>query len=108
MDNNKHKKLVSSAVSGIKTIMEVSNLAGIPLNKTLNAESLKLWADVIAAFSECMSGEEMGVMFALIINLANKGSTISDIEKICLIDLGEQFAMRVDLKIKPEDATTIH
>lgn len=108
MDNIQHKKLVRSAISGIETIMYVSNLAEIPLTKTLNAESLKLWADVIAALHEEMSGEEMGIMFALILDVAHRGNAISEVKNIRMIDIGNQFAMQVELKTKPEDATTIH
>ena len=108
MDNHQKKQLIRSAISGIETIIDVSNLAGIPLTKTLNAESLKLWADVIAALHEEMSGEEMGIMFALILDVANRGNTISEVKNIRMIDIGDQFAMQVELKTRPEHATTIH
>jgi len=86
MSIKQKKHPVISAISGIQTIKDIADAAGITLEKNLSPISLSLWVNLTEGLSESMDGEAMGIMFAVIIDIAHKGYSVTDIQSIQLKD----------------------
>lgn len=105
----KHKKHpVRSAISGIQTIKDVADAAGIVLDKNLSPISLSLWANLTEGLYEHMTGEAMGIMFALIIDIAHKGYSVTDIQSIQCNQSGNNFSLKLYFKDESECSATFH
>lgn len=105
----KHKKHpVLSAISGIQTIKDIADAAGIVLDKKLSPISLSLWVNLTEGLYESMTGEAMGIMFALIIDIANKGYSVTDIQSIQCNQSGNDFSLKLHFKDETDCSATFH
>jgi hypothetical protein len=94
--HNKHP--VRSAISGIQTIKDIADAAGIVLDKNLSPISLSLWVNLTEGLYESMTGEAMGIMFALIVDIAHKGYSVTDILSIDCNQSGNDFSVKLHFK----------
>ncbi|MFZ6773242.1 hypothetical protein ACO0LB_11060 [Undibacterium sp. SXout7W] len=109
----KHKKHpVLSAISGIQTIKDIADAAGIVLDKNLSPISLSLWVNLTEGLTEglteSMDGEAMGIMFAVIIDIAHKGYSVTDIQSIQLNQAGNNFDLKLNFKDESDCTATFH
>lgn len=105
----KHKKHpVLSAISGIQTIKDIADAAGIVLDKNLTPISLALWVNLTEGLYEGMDGEALGIMFALIIDIAHKGYSVTDIQSIQLNQSGNDFSLKLHFKDESDCSATFH
>jgi len=105
----KHKKHpVLSAISGIQTIKDIADVAGIVLDKNLSPISLSLWVNLTEGLSDSMTGEAMGIMFALIIDLAHKGYSVTDIQSIQCNQSGNNFSLKLYFKDESDCTANFH
>lgn len=104
--NKKHP--VVSAISGIQTIKDLADVAGIVLDKNLSPTSLSLWVNLTDGLYECMDGEAMGIMFALIIDIAHKGYAVTDIKAIQLSQSGDDFSLKLHFKDETVCTASFH
>jgi len=82
MSIKQKKHPVNSAVSGIQTILDIADAAGIVLEKKLTQDNLALWVNLTDGLYDIMDGEAMGIMFALIIDIAHKGYSVTDLKSM--------------------------
>ncbi|MBC3937084.1 hypothetical protein H8K47_17140 [Undibacterium sp. CY7W] len=108
MSHTKKKHPVISAISGIQTIKDVADAAGIVLDKNLSPISLSLWVNLTGGLYESMDGEAMGIMFALIIDIAHKGFTVTDIKTIQINQAGNNFNLKFFFKDDSDCTATFH
>lgn len=108
MSIKQKKHPVISAVSGIQTILDIADAAGIVLEKKLSQDSLALWVNLTDGLYDIMDGEAMGIMFALIIDIAHKGYSVTDIKSIQLNQSGNDFSLKLLFKDESSGTATFH
>jgi hypothetical protein len=107
-NNKQNKHPVFSAIAGIQTIKEVSDLAGVTLDKNLSPIALSLWSSVTEGLCEIMDGEAMGILIALILDIAHKGHSINDIDTIEVDQSGQNFSVKLSFKDDSASTATFH
>ncbi|MDY7539176.1 hypothetical protein RGU72_13025 [Undibacterium sp. 5I1] len=100
--------MIGCAISGIKTIRDTAEQLQTPLDNMTRQGSMGFWASVGEALSEEMSGEALGLMMGILVDVAQKGHLISDIIDIELVSQGNSLALKIIVQDKDGTATTLH
>lgn len=108
MSIKQKKHPVTSAVSGIQTILDIADAAGIALEKKLSQDSLALWVNLTDGLYDIMDGEAMGIMFALILDIAHKGYSVTDLKSVQLNQSGNDFSLKLLFKDESSGTATFH